>query len=156
MREKYFEKINSLTLLGHFCTMIFIIVGLLSQMAMSDLPVLNSILPLVVEVVVSAGLLVMYVKYKETVAFTRYTAVGFSVVYVVMMLLSSSGAAFPYMLPYLICIILSLDTWSINVACTVFAVTNIVRVAMTLAGADDVTPLLEAVMIELIITILVT
>ena len=156
MRERYLEKINKLTLIGHLCAMVFIVLGLVSQMTMSDLPVLNSVLPIGVEVAVSVGALVMYVKYRHSVAFTRYIAVGFSVVYVVMMLLASSGSLFPYMLPYLLCIILSLDAWSVNVACVVFAVINMVRVGMTLAGADEVILVLEAVMIELIITILVT
>lgn len=108
MRERYHEKINKLTLIGHFCAMICIILGLVSQLKMSDLPTVNSILPIVAEVVVSVGVFIMYVKHRESVAFTRYIAVGFSVVYVAMMLLASSGSAFPYMLPYLLCIILSL------------------------------------------------
>ncbi|MDE7258594.1 MAG: hypothetical protein K2N77_05080 [Lachnospiraceae bacterium] len=156
MREEYLEKINKLTVIGHFCAMIFISLGMISQLTMSDMPVLNSVLPLVVEAVVSVGAFVMYVKYRKSVAFTRYIAVGFSIVYVVIMLLATSGSVFPYMLPYLLCIILSLDAWSVNVTCAVFAVTNIVRVGMTLAGADDVILVLEAVMIELIITVLVT
>lgn len=156
MRERYLEKINKLTMIGHLCAMVFIVLGMAAQMSMSDLPVLSSVLPLAAEVVVSAGAIVMYVKYRKSVAFTRYIAVGFSVVYMVMMLFASSGSAFPYMLPYLLCIILSLDAWSVNVACVVFAVINLVRVGMTLAGADEVTLVMEAVMIELIITILVT
>ncbi|MDE7250990.1 MAG: hypothetical protein K2N82_14150, partial [Lachnospiraceae bacterium] len=156
MRERYLEKINKLTMIGHLCAMVFIVLGMVSQMTMSDLPVLSSALPIVVEAVVSAGAFVMYAKYRNSIAFTRYIAVGFSVVYAVMMLLASSGSSFPYMLPYLLCIILSLDAWSVNVTCVVFAVINIVRVGMTLAGADDIMLVLEAVMIELIITILVT
>lgn len=156
MREKYLEKINMLTLIGHFSAMIFIVLGMISQMAMSDLPLVSSVLPLAAEIAFSAGVFVMYVKYKESLVFTRYIVVGFSVVYVTMLLLASSGTPFPYMLPYLLCIILSLDVWSVNVACAVFAVTNLVRVGITLAGAAEVTLVLEAVMIELIITILVT
>ncbi|MDE6639754.1 MAG: hypothetical protein K2K63_04455 [Acetatifactor sp.] len=156
MRERYLEKINKLTMIGHLCTMVFIILGLVSQMKMSDLPMVSSILPLAVEAAVSVGALIMYIKYRRSIIFTRYIAVGFSLVYIVMMLLASSGTSFPYMLPYLICIILSLDAWSVNAACVVFAVTNVVRVGMTLAGADEITLVLEAVMIELIITILVT
>lgn len=156
MRERYLEKINKLTVIGHFSAMISIVLGMLSQMKMSDLPLVSSVLPMAAEIAVSAGVFVMYVKYRKSVAFTRYIAVGFSVVYVTMMLLASSGLAYPYMLPYLLCIILSLDAWSVNVACAVFAVTNLVRVGITLSGAAEITLVLEAVMIEVIITILVT
>ena len=156
MRERYLAKINMLTMIGHLCAMVCIVLGRVLQITMYKLSVLNSILIIVVEVVVSVGALVMYVKHRKSVAFTRYITAGFSVVYVMMMLFTSSGTAFPYMLPYLICIILSLDEWSVNVSCVVFAVINVVRVGMTLAGADEVTLVLESVMIELIITILVT
>ncbi len=156
MRERYIEKINKLTVMGHFCTMVFIIIGLVSQMKMSDLSPFRSVLPLMTEIAVSAGAFIMYMKHRTSVIFTRYIAVGFSLVYILMMLLASSGSAFPYMLPYLICIILSLDAWSVNAACVVFAVINVVRAGMTLAGADEITLVLEAVMVELIITILVT
>ena len=111
MRERYLEKINKLTMIGHLCAMVFIVLGMVSQITMSDLPVLSSALPIVVEAAVSVGAFVMYVKYRNSGAFTRYIAVGFSVVYAVMMLLASSGSSFPYMLPYLLCIILSLDAW---------------------------------------------
>ena len=155
MRERYLEKINKLTVIGHFSAMIFIVLGMVSQITMSDMPLVSSVLPLVAEIAVSAGAFVMYVKYRDSVVFTRYITVGFSIVYVTMLLFASSGSAFPYMLPYLLCIVLSLDVWSVNVACVVFAVTNFVRVGMTLAGASEVILVLEAVMIELIITILV-
>ncbi len=156
MREKYLAKINMLTVMGHFCAMIFIVIGLISQMKMSDLPMVNSILPLVAEIAVSVGVLIMYIKYRGSIVFIRYTTVGFSLVYIIMMLTASSGTSFTYMLPYLICIILSLDTWSVNVACVVFSVINVVRAGMTIAGADEIALVLEAVMIEIIITILVT
>lgn len=156
MKEKHLERTNKLTVIGHFCAMVFIIVGLVSQLQMSGLPPLNSIVPLAVELVVSAGALFMYVKYRKSVIFARYLAVGFSVVYVVMLLLGSSGSAFPYMLPYLLCMILSLDVWSVNVTSGVFVAANLIRVCMTAAGAEDITLVLESVMIEVIITILVT
>ncbi len=91
MKEKYHAKVNLLTMIGHFSAMVFIIIGLVSQMQMSDLPPINSIVPLVLEVIVSAGALFVYIKYKESLLFTRYVVVGFSVVYVVMMLMASSN-----------------------------------------------------------------
>ncbi len=79
MRERYLEKVNKLTMIGHLCAMVFIVIGMVSQMTMSDMPVLNSVLPIAAEVVVSVGAFVMYVKYRNSVTFTRYIAVGFSV-----------------------------------------------------------------------------
>lgn len=156
MKEKYHAKVSLLTMIGHFCAMIFIIIGLLSQLAMSDLPPINSIIPLVLEILVSVGVLFVYIKYKKSIVFIRYVAVGFSAVYVVMMMMASSGTVFSYIIPYVICVVLSMDIWSVNVIGVVFVVSNVIRVIMTVAGASDVTLVLEAVMIEMIITILVT
>ncbi len=156
MKEKYHAKVNLLTMIGHFSAMVFIIIGLVSQMQMSDLPPINSIVPLVLEVITSAGALFVYIKYKESLLFTRYVVVGFSVVYVVMMLMASSGNVFPYLVPYVICVVLSLDIWSVNVTGAVFIVTNIIRVVMTVMNTPDITLVLESVMIEMIVTILVT
>lgn len=143
-------------MIGHFSAMIFIIIGLLSQLAMSDLPPINSIVPLVLEILVSVGVLFVYIKYKKSIVFIRYVTIGFSAVYVVMMLMASSGTVFPYIVPYVICVALSMDIWSVNVIGVVFVVANVIRVIMTVAGASDISFVLEAVMIEMIITILVT
>lgn len=89
-------------MIGHFSAMIFIIIGLLSQLAMSDLPPINSIVPLVLEILVSVGVLFVYIKYKKSIVFIRYVTIGFSAVYVVMMLMASSGTVFPYIVPYVI------------------------------------------------------
>lgn len=102
MKEKYHAKASLLTMIGHFSAMIFIIIGLLSQLAMSDLPPINSIVPLVLEILVSVGVLFVYIKYKKSIVFIRYVTIGFSAVYVVMMLMASSGTVFPYIVPYVI------------------------------------------------------
>ncbi len=156
MKEKYFEKINLLTVIGHFSAMVCMVVGLVSQLQMSGMPPVNSIVPLVLEVAASACVLFAYVRYRSSVIFFRYVAVGFSVVYTVMLLMGSSGNAFPYMIPYLICMILSLDIWSVNVTCAVFVAVNLIRAVMTAMGAEEITLVLEQVMIEVIVTALVT
>lgn len=156
MRKKYHARVSLLTMIGHFSAMIFIIIGLLSQLNMSDLPPINSIVPLALEIIVSTGALFVYIKYKESVIFIRYIAIGFSAVYVAMLLLSSSGTVFPYIIPYVICVVLSLDIWSVNVMGAIFVVANVIRVVMTVTEASDIISVLESVMIQMIVTILVT
>ena len=156
MREKYHGKVSLLTMIGHFSAMVFIIVGLLSQLAMSDLSPINSIVPLALEIIVSVGVLFAYIKYKKSVIFVRFVTVAFSVVYVAMLLMGDSGAAFPYIIPYVICVVLSLDIWSVNVMGAIFVAANAIRVAMTVAGTSDINSVMESVMIQMIVTILVT
>ena len=156
MKEKHIAKTNLLIFTGHLSVWLFITIGLVSQMAMTDMPKINSLLPMAVEAVVSLGAIVMYIKYSKNILFTRYIAVGFSVVYTLMMLFAASGSPFPYMLPYLLCMVISLDKFSAKVTGVTFAVVNVIRVIMTLSGAADVTAVVESTMIEAIITLMVT
>lgn len=91
-----------------------------------------------------AGLLYMYMRRWDSILYTGYIAGGVSAVYVLMMLLDLSGSVFPYMLPCLLCMILSLDPGR-NVTCAVLAATDAVRAVMTVAGAGKTTRVLEAI-----------
>ena len=115
MKERHLAKTNLLILMGHLVTWLFITIGLVAQLKLADMPKINSLLPGAVEAVVSLGAIVMYIKYSKNILFTRYIAVGFSVVYTLMMLFAASGTPYPYMLPYLICMIVSMDRFSTRV-----------------------------------------
>ena len=75
MKEKHIAKTNLLILVGHLSVWLFITIGLVSLMAMTDMPKINSLLPMAVEAVVSLGAIVMYIKYSKNILFTRYIAV---------------------------------------------------------------------------------
>ena len=155
MREKHLVRTNKLILLTHCITTLFSVIGLISQLQMSELPPVNSIIPLVMTIVVLAVGIVMFIKFSQTVLYARYVGIAFSVVYFAMMLLAASGSVFPYMVPFLICLVLTMDVLAIRVTSIVFVVTNLIRVAMTMAGASNPEDVIESVMIEVIITILV-
>ncbi len=155
MREKHLKKTNLLIMFGHFSAMVLIIIGLVSQLKMSDLAPVHSIVPLVAELIVSAGAVYAYIKYRDSIMFVRYVTIGFSVVYVTMLLMASSNASFPYMIPYMICAVMSLDMISVYIARVVFVVAIVIRAVMTLTGAGNVALVMESVMIEMIITLLV-
>ena len=156
MREKHLVRTNKLILLTHCITTLFSVIGLVSQLQLSELPPVNSIIPLVMTIVVLAVGIVMFLKFSQTVLYARYVGIAFSVVYFAMMLLAASGSVFPYMVPFLICLVLTMDVLAIRVTSIIFIVTNLIRVAMTMAGASDPNDVIESVMIEVIITILVS
>ena len=156
MREKHLVRTNKLILLTHCITTLFSVIGLVSQLQLSELPPVNSIIPLVMTIVVMAIGVVMFVKFSQTVLYARYVGIAFSVVYFAMMLLAASGSVFPYMVPFLICLVLTMDVLAIRVTSIIFVVTNLIRVAMTMAGASNPNDVIESVMIEVIITILVS
>ena len=155
MREKHLKRINKLILMGNFAAFIFLVIGLGAQLNLGVIKPLNSIIPMVLEVLLAVGSIVVYVKIGDIV-FTRYIAIGFSVVYIPLLLLAGSNTPFPYMIPYIICVVLSFDAISVKVTSITFLLTNIVRIILTIISAEDFMLVIESIMVEGIITILVT
>lgn len=155
MKEKHLVRTNKLILLTHCITSFFSVVGLISQLQLSDLPPINSIIPLILSIVMLLGSIVVFTQKSKSIFYARFVGIGFSVVYLGMMLLAASGSVFPYMIPFLICLVLSMDPTAIRITSAFFAVTNLIRAAMTMAGAADPNDVIESVMIEVIITVLI-
>lgn len=155
MREKHLIRTNKLILLTHCITTIFSVVGLVSQLQLSDLPPINSIVPLVLSIGMLLGSIVVFTQKSQSIFYARFVGVGFSVVYLSMMLLAASGSVFPYMIPFLMCLVFSMDPTAVRITSVFFAVTNLIRAAMTMAGAVDPNDVIESVMIEVIITVLI-
>lgn len=155
MREKHLIRTNKLILLTHCITTIFSVVGLVSQLQLSDLPPINSIVPLVLSIGMLLGSIVVFTQKSQSIFYARFVGVGFSVVYLSMMLLAASGSVFPYMIPFLMCMVFSMDPTAVRITSVFFAVTNLIRAAMTMAGAADPNDVIESVMIEVIITVLI-
>ena len=152
--EKHLQRTSKMLLITHTVAAIFLTVGLMSQLAMSGLPPIQSTIPLVLNVIVYVCGIFMFIKFRGTYTYSRYVGIAFSLFYVCILLLSSSGLVFPYMLPFLTLLVLTLDRRIVQIASAIFVVANLVRAAMTMATAAVLTDALEGVMIEVIITIL--
>lgn len=155
MRENHLQRTNRIVLMTHVVTSIFLILGLISQLKLSGLAPIRSIFPMILVVLLAVGGLILHRSAGNSLTYSRYVGWGFAAVYVVILILSNSGAAFPYMIPFLMLLVLTMDKSGTLVAGCVFVVANILRVIMTVAGASDVSLVIESVSIETIITILV-
>ena len=156
MKEQHLARTNRLILLTHCITTVFAVIGLISQLKMSDLPPVNSIVPLVLAVLVLAAGIVIFITNSRSLVYSRYVGIAFSAVYCAMMLLAASGSVFPYLIPYLMCLVFTMDVLAIRITSVIFILTNLIRVIMTLAGASDPSLVIESVMIEVIITVLMS
>lgn len=154
MREKHLVRTNKLLFIVHTVTALFVVVGLISQLKMAEMPIILSLVPLACNVVVYAACIVMYLKLRMTEKYSYCVGIGFSLVYIVILWLSSSNATYPYMIPILIVLVLLMNRKLVLTASGLFAFANVVRVIMNVAGAESVELVIEASMIELIITIL--
>lgn len=155
MREKHLVRTNKLILLIHCITTLFTVIGLVSQLKLSDLEPINSIIPLVLSIGMLLGSIVVFINNSKSIFYARFVGIGFSVVYLSMLLLAASGSVFPYLIPFLLCLVLVMDPTAVRITSVFFAVSNLIRAVMTMAGAADPNDVIESVMIEVIITVLV-
>ena len=160
MREQHLNRTNKLILITHIIVSFFAIVGVMSQLTAeaADLKMSKGliVIPAVFALIVLVAAIVLYIKNSSTVLFSRFVIFGFCVVYFFMMVLGSSGRMFPYLVPYLILAIFTMDELPMKVGVAVFIITNIIRIILSFSQAADPTEVLEEVMIEVIMTVVIS
>ena len=154
MREKHLLRTDKLILITHVVTTIFLIIGLISQLIFSALAPVNSILPLILNIGSFLVGVSVYSKYKGTYVYSRYVGISFSILYIFLMLMSEGNASFPYMIPYLMLLMLTMDKTIVITASAVFVIVNFIKAAMLAVVATAPDAAMESIMIEIIITIL--
>ena len=128
----------------------------MSQLMLSGMPPILSIIPIVANVLVFLSGLVVFLKFKGSDRYFTYVGISFSILYVLILLTSQGNATFPYMIPYLVVLMLSMKKKLVLYDSAVFLVINIIKIITIMAGAADPTAVIETVMIEAIITITTT
>ena len=154
MKEKHLQRTNKLLFIVHSVTALFITIGLVSQLKLSGLPVVYSAVPLVINILVYALCLLMYFMFRTTSKYSYCVGIGFSLIYIVIVLMSASGVTYPYMIPIMVVMVFLMDRRLVWITSGLFGCANIVRIVMNFAGAENVDDVIEANMIELIITVL--
>lgn len=146
------KRVNKLLLTVMIVTSIFASIGLVSQLAVSDMNPMQSIIPLILVIINLAATILISIKTPGMLK--SYVSVGYTIVYAAMLLSTTSTSIYPYMIPVLIVMVMYFDrglTVGMGVA---FLILNLIRVVMNFAQAEDPTAVIEVVMIEIIISIL--
>lgn len=154
MKEKHLERSGQLLFITHTVTTLFVIIGLVSQLKMAGLPVMLSVVPLIFNILLYVVCFGMYLKFRKTEKYAAFVGIGFSILYIIMLWMSSSNSTYPYMIPILIVLILYMDRKLVIATSTLFGFANLLRVVISIRGTDNLELVIEACMIELIITIL--
>ena len=155
MREKHLKRTDRVLLLVHAITTLFGIAGLMSQLKLSDLAPVKSIVPLVILILCFVTSVIVKCVSGKADMYVRYVAGTYSLAYMLMMVLAGSNSVYPYMIPFLVIFVLAMDDIALRVGVAAFAIANIVRVILTIAPAEDKSTVIEGVMVEVIITVLV-
>ena len=156
MDAKHLERTNKLLLLVSCVTSFFVTIGLVSQLQMSGLPPMRSIIPLIMAIIVTVGMVLCFVKGHGGILYMRYVACAYTILYVVLLLTSPSNATYPYLIPLLLVFIFYYDGKIVNGVSIVFLVANVIKIVTILAAAANPADAIETVMVEVIICILVT
>ncbi len=148
-------KTQKLIFFGHLVTTIFVVVGLFSQMAFSTLPAFYSLTPIALAVITFVVSALCYFKYKGTYLYSRFVIYSFLVVYAAMLFLSEGNNAYPYIIPLMIGLVMTLDVMTVRIAAYSFLAINIIKI-ITMLASNDPTEVAEYVMIAAIVSILTT
>lgn len=157
MREQYLGRVNRLIFITHAITTFFLVVGLVSQLtsAVSGMKPIQSIIPIIGALLVFLAGVVMFLRFKRTIVYTRYVGIAFAVYYILLLAMAASNTPFTYILPIMFILVLSFDVLIVRITAAGFFVANILRIMLT-ASSNEMTGLvIESIMIEAIITILI-
>ena len=155
MKEQHLNRTASVLFIVHIVTTVFGFVGLMSQLKLSDLAPMRSIVPLVLLLICFVSSTIVKFASGDPEKYIRFVAVSFSITYLLMVTMSSSNSTYPYLVPFLIVFVFSLDRISLRIGAIVFGLANLIRVIETMVAAEDVTSAMENVMTEIIITVLI-
>lgn len=153
MRERQMLRTNRLFFLGSIVTMAFMIFGLFSQLAVSDMAPIKSIIPMIVCGITAVLVIIYYSTMKTTDKCYKFISATVFIAYFVGMITSSSNTTYPYYIPFLIALVVSLDQKFMKAMGIAFLIANILKVIQMLMTSGAAA--LEYVMIEVIVCLLI-
>ncbi len=155
MKKVYQKNLNKLILATHAITSFFLVMGNVAQLMSSGLSPMLSVPPIILTLVVFIAGLVMFVKFKESIIYTRYVGIAFVFLYFYILVNAYSNVTYAYMIPIFLILVLSFDRLVIRTTCVVFFIANVARIIVTMVKSQGDKTVLESVMVEGIITVLV-
>lgn len=155
MREEQIQRTNKLMILGTIVTSLFMVVGLLSQLKISGMEPIKSIVPLIVIVVVIVASIFCYFKSRKTPSCYRLISIFMFIGYFVALIMSNSNTTYPYYIPFLMALVISLDLKFVKTMSFVFLGANILKVVQMAMTSENLEATLEYIMIETIVCIII-
>ena len=155
MNEKHMQRANRTFFIAHLVTAIFIFIGLAAEMSAGSLSMVNSMVPMGINAVVLLGSLIMYWMHRKDRTYVRFAGSAFLAVYIALLFSSESNIAYPYMIPILLVLVVSLEATVVYVISSFFVAANVVKAVMITVQAEHMEDVLEYVMVEVIIAVLV-
>lgn len=156
MEQQHLFRAHKLIFYGHICTTLFVFVGLISQMQLSDIAAYRAIVPMILAAVSLIISCIFYFRKRGELIYSRVMIVSFTAAYFCMLLMSESNTTYPYIIPLLIGVMITMDEKFTNIGTFAFLAINVLNVAKMFMTAENPQNVIEACMIEMIVTILMT
>lgn len=156
MNERQLLRVNKILFEALTVCTIFILIGLVSQLTMSDLAPIQSIIPLGMAIVFYIGDIAVFLTKRKEDLLAKYTVVTYGVLYVTMLLTAGSNTTYPYMMPILLVMVCYLNVKRLAVMVGVFVAANAIKIAAIVLStpAEGMVGVIETIMVETIITLL--
>jgi methyl-accepting chemotaxis protein len=155
MKEKHLLRAHLLIFWGHIFTSVFMEVGLVSQLKLSGMAPIRSIIPMILIAIQLIFCCVVYTQKKGDLFYSRCVAWAFVVTYAVALLSSSSNQTYPLLIPLMVGIMITMDVKTSKIITVIFLVVNFIRMGLSLATGSP-QEVIEYVMLEGIVTVLFT
>lgn len=160
IREQHLKNVNKIFFGIVVILTLFLTMGLVSQLQMSQRNPIISIIPLCLLWICFIGEIILFIKTKGSKWPLYYIAVMFSITYAVILLGIPENTTYPYIFPVLIIMVIAMEEKLVYLQSILMVVINITKIIMTVIDAlnnnieRDVW--LEQVMIEFVLIVLVT
>ncbi len=156
MEQQHLLRAHKLIFWGHFCTTLFGMLGLVAQLMVSGLPAYRAIVPMIAIVASLVISDIVYIKKKGDFFYSRVMIITFTIAYFFMLMMSVSNTTYPYIIPLLVGVMITMDQKFTMISNFAFLIINVLNVIRMLLVAENKQDVMEVVMIEVIVTVLTT
>lgn len=152
--ERFLQRASVLLFSGTVVTLVCMMAGLFAEFQLVEQAAYRVFLPLFLNVIVLVVTIVLYIRERGTNRFTRVTGFAFMISYAIALLLAGTNGTYPFAVPIIVGVMITMDLWMTNVMTIIFFVVNIVKAVLLFMASG--LEALEGVMTEVIVTILAT
>ena len=154
--ERHAYRTSRLILIIQSITTVFVFVGCMSQLTMSDESPIASILPIILAIVSMIVSVILFIKHRTDNIYPRFVGIAYTIVYACMLIPTTSNTTYPYMIPLLVVLLLTLDEKFFTKITFAFLGINVVKAIIFATTSKEILADVEKIMIEMIISILIT
>ena len=155
MNEEQYARANKGLFVALTMTTLFLLLGLTSQLKVSDMSPIYSIIPMSIAIVSYIGDIIVFMTKRTTKNLLYYSAITYSIVYSTILVTSPSKSTYPYMIPILIIFIFYLNKKIVTYTSIYFIVINFIKIGLIISYSTNIPQDMESIMIEAIISILI-